>query len=361
MKYPPIGYHDYLRLEQVLTAQSLRSEQFKKPAHDEMLFIIVHQAYELWFKQILTELGSILNVMKNPRVPEEAMGTVLQRLDRIYQIQKLINGQIDILETMTPLDFLDFRDYLYPASGFQSFQWRCIETRLGLTAEQRLQFNDSPFYKSLPAHQQQEMLQIMQEPSLIECVDQWLSRTPFLENKSYNFWKEYEKAVLSLLDEDIQVVQTHPHLSEGEKARSLGIMDQTRKTAQLFFDPEEYQKLRDQGTFRLSYRAINAALFIQAYRDRPALQAPFKLLHTLMDIDEKMTEWRYKHVLMVQRMLGRKIGTGGSSGADYLRAATEKHSVFRDFSSLASFLIPRSKIPLLPKEIEVQMNFDFLS
>lgn len=359
MKYPAINYHDYLKLDQLLSAQSLRSEEFKKPAHDEMLFIIVHQAYELWFKQMLTEIGSILEIMKKPRVPEEAMGVVVQRLDRVFQIQKLINGQIDILETMTPLDFLDFRDFLYPASGFQSFQWRCVETRLGLTQEQRLQFNDSPFYKALTSAQQQQMMSILKEPSLIECIDQWLSRTPFLENKSFNFWKEYEKAVLNLLTEDIEVIRTHPILSEGEKARSLTVMEQTRKTAELFFNPEEYEKLRSQGVFRLSYKAIHAALFVQAYRDRPALQTAFQMIDLLMDIDEKMTEWRYKHMLMVQRMLGRKIGTGGSSGTDYLKAATEKHAVFRDFSSLASFLIPRSKIPQLPKEVEEQMHFSF--
>jgi len=359
MKYPSIDYHNYLKLDSVLGAQSLRSEEFGKPAHDEMLFIIVHQAYELWFKQILTELNSVLAIMNGSKVPEEAIGLVVHRLERVREIQKLINGQVDVLETMTPLDFLDFRDYLYPASGFQSFQWRCIETKLGLTSEQRLQFNDSPFFKALTESQQKEMQIILGEASLFEAVDSWLARIPFLEKDTFNFWQSYQAAVLDMLNEDITVIQENPRLSEGEKKRSTGVLEQTRKTAELFFNASEYDTLKASGTFRLSYRAMHAALFIQVYRDRPVLQGPHRLISALIDIDEKMTEWRYKHALMVQRMLGKKIGTGGSSGADYLKAATEKHAVFRDFSSLSSFLIPRSKIPRLPKEVEEQMHFRF--
>lgn len=359
MKYPPIDYNDYLKVDQLLGAQKLRSTEFGKTAHDELLFIIVHQAYELWFKQSLAEIDSVLVFMGGASVNEANMGTVVARLERVYAIQQLINGQVDVLETMTPLDFLEFRDYLYPASGFQSFQWRLIETKLGLQMDARLKFNEQPFYKALPEKHQEEILKVLKQPSLFDCVEKWLERTPFVENNTFSFWTEYKKAVLALLNDDKNVVLGNPRLTEEGKARSQLMLDGAIKQAELFFSATDYEKLRADGQFRLSYKAVHAALFIQIYRDRPALQLPFRLINTLMDIDEKMTEWRYKHALMVQRMLGKKIGTGGSAGADYLKAATEKHPIFRDFSSLASFLIPRSRTPALPKELEAQMDFRF--
>src|SRR5882672_8471051 len=109
----PLYYWSYLDLDTLLSAQKPRSK-----AHDEMLFIVVHQAFELWFKQVLTELDTILEVMGGEVVEEKEMGTVLSHLNRITAIQRLLVDQIDVLETMTPLDFLDFRDLLIPASGF---------------------------------------------------------------------------------------------------------------------------------------------------------------------------------------------------------------------------------------------------
>ena len=130
MKYPAIQYHSYLGLEALLSTQKLKSEEYGKKAHDEMLFVIVHQTYELWFKQMLFELDAVLETFSGQQIDDSHMGTAVSRLERIVSIQKFINGQIDILETMTPLDFLEFREFLYPASGFQSFQWRCFETKL---------------------------------------------------------------------------------------------------------------------------------------------------------------------------------------------------------------------------------------
>lgn len=138
--YPPAYYADYLRLEQLLSAQQPRSAEFGKPAHDEMLFIIVHQAFELWFKQILHELESVCEMFESDFVDEKNLGVAVARLLRITEIQKVMIDQFRILETMTPLDFLEFRDFLSPASGFQSVQFRLIENRLGLLQEQRVDF-----------------------------------------------------------------------------------------------------------------------------------------------------------------------------------------------------------------------------
>ena len=135
-----LTYAAHLQLDRLLSCQQRQSELHGRPAHDEMLFIIVHQAYELWFKQILFELDAVQQVFSGPRVEDGDIGRAVHGLGRIVEIEKLLVHQLDVLETMTPLDFLDFRDLLVPASGFQSLQFRLIETRLGLRRDERLNF-----------------------------------------------------------------------------------------------------------------------------------------------------------------------------------------------------------------------------
>ena len=115
-----LNYADYLNLENILNSQKLKSAEQGKPAHEEMLFIVIHQVYELWFKQILHELDSILNTFNQNSIEESDVSLAVLRLDRIIEIQKILIDQIRVLETMTAMDFLEFRDYLFPSSGFQS-------------------------------------------------------------------------------------------------------------------------------------------------------------------------------------------------------------------------------------------------
>ena len=130
-------YPAYLQLDRLLDCQHLESARQGSAAHDEMLFIITHQAYELWFKQILWELDAVMALFDVAAVEERAVGRAVAHLSRISEIQHVLIRQIDVLETMTPLDFLDFRDYLIPASGFQSVQFRLIENRLGMRPRER--------------------------------------------------------------------------------------------------------------------------------------------------------------------------------------------------------------------------------
>ncbi|MEZ0391006.1 MAG: tryptophan 2,3-dioxygenase family protein [Pseudobdellovibrionaceae bacterium] len=357
MKYPAVQYHDYLQLASLLSSQKLKSEEYGKKAHDEMLFITVHQTYELWFKQMLFELDSVLATFSKSPVDDCEMGTAVARLERIVDIQKFINGQIDILETMTPLDFLEFREFLYPASGFQSFQWRSFETKLGLKAESRHNYNQQPFYSQLQTDQQKQMQETLSQPSLFELVERWLERTPFLQSPGFEFWKTYQKAVQNLADADRQVVLKNTKLSEEERKKNLDQIEASLQTFSAIFDETKYKELQAQGFFRMSAKALHAALLIQLYREQPVLQMPFRLLQSLLDIDELMTQWRYRHSLMAHRMLGRKIGTGGSSGHDYLKSATDRHKIFTDFFNLTTFFIPRSMIPELPKELKNKMSF----
>lgn len=357
MKYPSVHYHDYLKLNQLLGAQSLRSEELGAPAHDELLFITVHQTYELWFKQILFEIDSVLKSMRTSPLQERTMGTIALRLERVLAILRLSLGNIEVLETMTPLDFLDFRDMLYPASGFQSFQFRLIETKLGLKENDRLLYNQTPFYTHLPEQQKELVLDAMKNDSLLGLVEKWLERTPFLQANTYDFWKSYQNAVLEMLEADRQVVDENSRLPAEIRERNLKLIALTESTFKSLFDEEAYEKLRQAGEFKLSLKALQAALFIQVYRDEPILQQPFRILSALTDLDEVMTTWRYRHAQMVQRMLGRKIGTGGSSGHDYLRDTADRHRIFSDLTRLATYLIPRSKIPNLPPEIRERMDY----
>lgn len=122
----PLYYGDYLQLDKILGAQALKSAAAGAEAHDEHLFLVIHQVYELWFKQILHELSSVEKLLGAVPVDERDVGIAVDRLARVVTIQKILLQQVDVLETMSPLDFLDFRDYLYPASGFQSVQFRLI-------------------------------------------------------------------------------------------------------------------------------------------------------------------------------------------------------------------------------------------
>lgn len=359
MKYPPIHYHDYLKIDQLLSAQKRRSEELGNPAHDELLFITVHQAYELWFKQILFEIDSVLEIFSAPVIEERKMALASARIDRVISILKLIMGQIDVLETMTPLDFLEFRDYLYPASGFQSVQFRLIETKLGLKEKDRLLYNQTPFYQHLPESHQKIVKEALQKNSLFMLIDQWLARTPFLQNHEFDFWKAYQKAVTDMFTADRATVQNNPQLSEEMKKKNLEMIEASEKTFLSTFDEEDYKKLQEQGRFHLSFKAFHGALLIYLYRDEPIFHVPFKILSSLMDIDELLTQWRYRHALMAHRMLGQKIGTGGSSGHAYLKQATDQHKVFSDFFNLSTFLIPRSKVPPLPLSLRSKMNFNY--
>lgn len=354
----PLYYSDYLGLDDLLSLQRLESARQGDPAHDEMLFMIVHQAYELWFKQILFELESVLEVFKKDPVDDHDMGRVVLRLGRVVEIERLMLVQLDVLETMTPLDFLDFRDYLIPASGFQSFQFRLIENLLGISPAERLKVDGAPYTARLSdAHA--DLLERSEEaPSILDCVGDWLERTPFLHFGAYDFWEEYRTAVRAMVERDRRLIDTNPNLGEEEKKEQLRAFDETIEHYRAVFDIERYEKLKTSGRRKISHEAFLAALLINLYRDEPILQLPFRLLSRLMDIDEGLTAWRYRHALMVRRMIGTKIGTGGTAGFDYLRAAAEQHRVFSDFFDVSTFLLPRSALPQLPAEVREKMAFN---
>ncbi|ACV26959.1 tryptophan 2,3-dioxygenase family protein [Kangiella koreensis] len=353
----PCYYPEYLQLNKLLDAQHPESTKYGAEAHDETLFIIVHQAYELWFKQVLHEIHSILPVLSQSHVDESNISTVNLRLERIHRIQDVLVDQIDILETMTPLDFLDFRDYLIPASGFQSIQFKEIEILLGLKSEYRINFDKKSFYSRLNEKDRNYLMDLEEKPSLFDAVEKWLERMPFLEFGDFKFWNIFKDAVETMLAHDEKVLKDADYLSDAEKTFQLNDLENTHATFDALFDKEKYDELKTQGRFRMSQEATLSALFINLYREQPMLNGPFRLLQSLVEIDEKFTTWRYRHTTMVLRMIGSKIGTGGSAGHDYLRQTTQNNRFFRDLFNLTTFLIPRSALPKLPDEVIKAMNF----
>jgi len=345
---PPAGggqgavhYHDYLELEKILDAQHPESSKQNYSAHDEMLFIIIHQAYELWFKQLHHEADSIVEIMKKPALNDNSpeLQTVVHRLNRMVVILRVLVHQIDILETMTPMDFLDFRDMLRPASGFQSWQFKLLEAKLGLKFDYR---HGKEYYTAQLRQQHVDLIKKAEsDQSFLQLVNDWLERMPFFDEQ--DLWKTF------LHSDDL-----HPFWAE-YKSRYMNSLAEAEKNNMDAF--EEVLFHHKETHYTLSAKANRAALFIMLYRGYPLLQLPFQVLNNLLEIDEQLSTWRHRHMNMVHRMIGTRIGTGGSTGKDYLKAAADKHYIFKEIAQLTSFLIERRKLPQLPKAVERKLGF----
>jgi tryptophan 2,3-dioxygenase len=248
-KDAPLSYNKYLRVRELIDLQTCLSS----PAHhDELLFITVHQAYELWFKQILHEIDATLRLMNEDRTGEAALA-----MRRVVEIEKLLVSQIHILETMTPISFLGFRDELNPASGFQSMQFREIEFASGLKHESVVNaFKDDEFAS--------ERLQLrLNSPTLGETFFALLRRGGF----------------------DAPVDDDKPH---DDKERRSNQSKRVRAIVEILTHPEKLYK-------------------------------EYQLAEALLEHDEHFALWRSHHIKMVERMVGAKRGTGGSEGVGYLK------------------------------------------
>ena len=354
-----INYSEYLRLDRILDAQFPESANFGPPAHDETLFIVTHQAYELWFKQILHELGSVLELWGTDVLDDRSLSTIAHRIERVVAVLKLLIDQIAVLETMTPLDFLDFRDLLTPASGFQSIQFKELEITLGVKFDRRIPYDRDSFATRLSEPQRSHLQSLEDRPDLFACVQAWLERMPFLSFGEFHFWEAYRDAVQRMLDSDREIIAENSALSEEQKAAQLEGLEKTRRLFDSILQDGSFSELQRDGVFRMSRHAFLSALFIHLYRDEPILHLPFRILIGLAEIDEKLTTWRQRHALMVQRMLGSKIGTGGSSGHEYLNKTAMQNRAFQDLFHLSTFLIPRSELPRLPEPLREELGFRF--
>ena len=325
----PLTYSSYLGLDDLLKLQQARSDP---PEHDEMLFIIIHQSYELWFKQVLHEVGSVMALFADGHVDDNAgeLSVAVHRLGRVHTILQVLVKKIDILETMTPLDFLDFRDMLRPASGFQSMQFKILEAKLGLRMEQR--FGKQYYTSQLKPEHKAQIEALEGQPTFIDMVNDWLARMPFLQERYWSGQGDFFAQLKSLYTAS---------LVQGEEGNVA-----------------LWEKLFETGDGRrLSPAAARSAVFIMLYRDEPILQMPFRLLERLLDIDEALATWRYRHMSMVHRTIGLRVGTGGSTGKQYLAGALGSHHIFQELADLSSFLFERRRIPPLPDALRDALRF----
>lgn len=245
MEARAVTYNSYLKIDELLALQQPRSDG---PEHDELLFIVIHQVYELWFKEILHELDHVRG-----RLDANESHHVQHTLKRVLTILKVLVAQLDILETMTPLEFQSFRSRLEQASGFQSDQFRQFEFVLGKRSEDAID--------RFPAGSRARAALVvrLREPSL------WYSFLRYLAREGY-----------PVPDEALSADPTSPI------APSTALQD----------------------------------VLVRVYKTDPKNA---ELCERLVDLDEGVQEWRYRHVKMVERTIGVKPGTGGSSGAGYLR------------------------------------------
>ncbi|MEP6949935.1 MAG: tryptophan 2,3-dioxygenase family protein [Ginsengibacter sp.] len=351
-------YNDYLQLNKILDAQ--HPESFKtgnEPAHDEMLFIIIHQAYELWFKQILFELDFVMGVFKKDTIDDnsEDLNLVRHRLNRIIKILELLTQQITLLDTMTPLDFFEFRNLLMPASGFQSVQFRLIEARLGLQMDNR--FNKD-YYKrtnegGFDKPDFDKINETEKATNLLSLINNWLKRMPFFEN---DLWKNYQSK-FPVAD------NLHPFWSDYRNIYKNGLNEREANKINdfdfIFFENKNSfsdEQLPQQPL--LSSEAMRAALFIMLYRDFPVFQTSYQILDALVETDHQMSNWRHKHLDMVRRMIGMRMGTGNTSGRGYLEGALNSHYIFKDIAGLSTFLIERRKLPELPADLIRKLSYN---
>ena len=353
------NYWDYLKLDRLLDLQSGVSESGDVDSPDELHFIVVHQVYELWFKLILTSLRLARDRLAEPKVSEETIPYVVHHLRRVSTILGLAVDHWKVVETLTPQDFLAFRDKLTPASGFQSFQLREIEIVMGLDDAERVGFgtvrplehirdlgSESPGGRLAWSHVQRAR----EEQSFLAALNEWLFRTPI-----YGSMPDQpgdEAMVSSFIDAYLvaseqnqargleRLVEAH---GEGQRETIAARFRGTRDAGRAFFHAED---VTPEERFRVR-RIRAAAVFIESYRELPLLAWPRLLLDNVVEMEEQLLLFRHGHARMVERVIGRRVGTGGSGGVDYLDR-TLSYRVFRDLWALRSVLLPKERLPPLP-------------
>lgn len=342
-------YWDYLSLPGLLAQQGGLDGD---PSPDELHFIIVHQAFELWFKLVLTQLRLARDHLAAAHLPEEKVPFVVHHLGRVNVILRHCVDQFAVMETLPPQDFLAFRDKLTPASGFQSFQLREIEALLGLRPEQRVALGGvkpeshiqsvgagSPFdaYARLQA--------TMQEVTLRDALNAWLFRTPIQGSSAGDAGDE--ATVNAFLDDYLAAGEAYGEATLRSLVDALGPDERARMEPRIRMGLDETRKFLMVDDWEVR-RARAGLLFIESYRELPLLAWPRLLIDTVVELEEQLLLFRNRHARMVERVIGRRIGTGGSSGVDYLDKTTA-YRTFPELWTVRSALLPRTALPALQR------------
>ena len=343
----PASYWDYIRTEELLALQGGLEGDESRLTNDEVVFVVVHQVDELWFKLLLRELVAVRDLLALGTVPEQDLARAVRSLRRGVVILEQLTGQFALMETLTTRDYLAFRDKLSPASGFQSAGLREIEVLLGLGDEERVPLGPGHDFKAALRGEGGEptaaLLRVeareRDTPSLRAALDGWLARTPIQGSRAGEpgddaVVSDFLEAYLGATGAAMRAGgQTGERLERGlASARAYLLAEDA--------PPEE----------RARRRRVRAALvFIESYRELPLLAWPRELLDALVALEQAMTVFRARHARMVERVIGRRVGTGGSAGVAYLDQTALTYRVFADLWAARTLLLSETALPPLQR------------
>ncbi len=347
-----MNYWEYIRVEELLRLQGGMQDDEAKLSNDEVLFITVHQVYELWFKLVLRELVAARDLFNQNPVPDMALADATRSFRRVTTIFEQAASHFEVMETLTTRDYLGFRDALIGASGFQSAQMREIEILLGLEDEKRLGLGAEGTYKdalrgkdgSASVALERVERRLHGGPSLKGVVYAWLARTPVSEDGPDAFLKSVLAAHHEEVKKRLEIVERELRLSPSELATWKKRYESETIVAQRFLLAEDEPSLSEAE--RLELRKVRAALvFLESYRELPRLAWPREALDALIAMEQKILVWRQRHARMVERIIGRRTGTGGSTGVDYLDQTALRYRVFNDVWTIRTLLLKKSAVP----------------
>jgi tryptophan 2,3-dioxygenase len=363
-----MNYWDYIKVEQLLGLQTGAGDDEQRLRNDEVLFITVHQIYELWFKLLLRELDAMRALFRQNPVPDQDLATAARSLRRCVTIFEVATHHWSVVETLTTRDYLGFRDQLIGASGFQSAQLREIEILLGLDDEKRVPLMSETSYRdvlrgaageSTPALERVERRSAA-GPSFKHALYEWLSRTPIdgssdpghVERYSDAFLAAYEKQARALLD-TAGARATRSHDTKLLRER----YERDIAAARMFLRSDDRPEL-DAGA-RARLRHVRAALiFLESHRELPRLAWPREVVDGTLALEQAMTVWRQRHARMVERVIGRRTGTGGSGGVDYLDETARRYRIFDDLWAVRSLLLRHDLVPTLEHEEDYRFRVE---
>ena len=351
----PTNYWDYIQVEELLSLQGGLDGDESQLTNDEVLFVTVHQIFELWFKLILREMRSVRDFFHRDEVADQEMSDAVRSIRRMVVLLRRCADHFEVMETLTTRSYLGFRDKLMPASGFQSAQMRQMEILMGLDGELRIPLGPGENYlDALRAHDGSESsalrrvrAQLEDRPSLADAIEEWLHRTPIdgvrpdepAANESLDrFLESYLEAQGREVDRTCSLALARAGGAD-ERARLKERYAAEKQALRDFVEPPESEG----GLRRRRLRA--AALFILSYRELPLLAWPREVLDGLIELEQVFVIFRQRHARMVERVIGRRVGTGGSSGVDYLDETARRYRVFRDLWAVRTYQIRRSANP----------------
>jgi tryptophan 2,3-dioxygenase len=346
------NYWEYIRVEELLALQSGLAESEDELTNDEVLFITVHQVFELWFKLVLRELRMLRDFFHQDNVHDQELSRAVTSLRRVTTILRRCADHFLVIETLPTRSYLAFRDKLTPASGFQSAQMRQIEIVLGLEDEMRVKLGAGESYlEALQSHDGREspalrrVLDEQRGPSLKRCVDDWLFRTPIgglgpdkpgASAALARFVADYERAHAAEIERTAALAVARAR-RPADTAELRARFEDEKRQLHAFLQPSEAQG----GARRARIRA--AGLFILQNPELPLLAWPREVVSGLVELEQCLLIFRQRHARMVERVIGRRVGTGGSSGVDYLDQTALGPRVFADLWALRTFMIqPRA-------------------